>query len=207
MKNPSSDVAFTPSVKTIQRRLGSRRNYESMEERGGFAVDMTQGLADFIGERTSLYLGTASAEGRPYVQHRGGPAGFLKVLGPRTLAMADYVGNRQYISMGNLAENDQAFLFLMDYANRVRFKLWGRARFVEHDTELLAAVHDPSVNTHTERALVFELDAWDGNCPQHIPRLLSEDAVLVRERALRERVVALQADLDHWRGRAERAEG
>ena len=206
MKKPSSDVAFTKAVQSVQSRLGSRRNYERLERAGGFPVDITDDLAAFIAERTSLYLGTASAEGRPYVQHRGGPPGFLKVLGPRTLALADYAGNRQYISMGNLHENDQAFLFLMDYATRQRIKVWGRARFIEDDPELLTAVHDPSTGAHAERVLVFEVDAWDRNCHQHIPRLIPEQEVQSRERALRERVVELQAELDAWRRRAEDAE-
>ncbi len=197
---PVSDIAFTPSVKDIQRRLGSRHGYESMEQRGGWADEVSDDLAAFIAQRESFYLGTASAEGRPYIQHRGGPPGFLKVLDAKTLAFADYSGNRQYISMGNLAENDQAFLFLMDYASRARIKIWGRAEFVEDDPELLAAVADPEYAARPERVLRFHVEAWDSNCPQHIPRLYSETEVEARERALSERVTALQAEVDRLRG-------
>ena len=199
MKNPTSDVAFTPSVKAIQTRLGSRRGYEKLERMGGFAVEVTDDLAGFIADRTSFYLATATADGQPYIQHRGGPAGFLKVVGPTTLAFADYAGNRQYLSMGNLEENDRAFLFLMDYAHRQRIKIWGRARFVEDDAELIEAVHDPESKGRPERVLLFEIEAWDVNCPQHIPVMLPIEQVEARERALRERVIELQAEVDALR--------
>ncbi|MDJ0973415.1 MAG: pyridoxamine 5'-phosphate oxidase family protein [Planctomycetota bacterium] len=188
----STDLAFTPAVKSIQTRLGSRSIYEGVERRGGFQTEITQDLARFIAARDSLYLGTASADGRPYIQHRGGPKGFLKVIDERTLAFADFSGNRQYLSMGNLSENDQAFLFLMDYAQKKRMKLWGRARFVEDDPALLAAVSDPAYRATPERVLVFELEAWDANCPQHIPRLFTEDEVAERERVLRARIAELE---------------
>ena len=136
----TSDIAFTPSVKAVQERLGSRRGYASMEERGGWSSEITDDLAAFIAERDSLYFGTSTADGRPYIQHRGGPPGFLKVLDEHTLAFADFGGNKQFLSMGNLAENDQAFLFLMDYAERRRIKIWGRAEFVEDDPELLDTI-------------------------------------------------------------------
>ncbi len=133
MKRIVSDIAFTPAVKAAQARLGSRAGYAKMEQRGGWRDTVTADLARFIAERDSFYLATASADGRPYIQHRGGPKGFLNVLDEHTLAFADFSGNRQYISMGNLAENDQAFIFLMDYANRRRIKIWGRAEVVEDD--------------------------------------------------------------------------
>ena len=199
MEPPSSDVAFTPAVKEVQTRLGSRHGYERMERTGGFATDVTLELAAFISERTSLYLGTANADGQPYIQHRGGPPGFLRVLGPRTLALADYSGNRQYISVGNLSENDRAFLFLMDYEHRARIKIWGRARFVEDDPELLEAVSDEGYPARPERVLVFEVEAWDQNCPQHIPRMIPEEQVLAREQALRDRVAELEEELERLR--------
>lgn len=195
MDTPSSDVAFTPRVKAVQERLGSRRIYEGVEKRGGFHSVITDELAAFLAERDSFYFGTASAEGRPYIQHRGGKPGFLKVIDETTLAFADFSGNQQYISMGNLDENDQAFIFLMDYARRRRIKIWGRARFVENDDALLTAVSDSDYQAKPERVLVFDLEAWDRNCPQHIPRLYSEQEVGLREQALKNRVSELEARL------------
>lgn len=174
-QRPASDVAFTPAVKTIQERLGSRRSYGRMEQGRGWNRAITADLAGFIAERDSLYLGTASADGQPYVQHRGGKRGFLKVLDERTLAFADFVGNRQYISMGNLSENDRAFIFLMDYPNRRRIKIWGRAEFVEDDPDLLQRLVDADYDGPPERAFVFHVEAWDVNCPQHITPRFTQD--------------------------------
>ncbi len=175
MTAPVSDIAFTPAVKGEQTRMGSRKGYSRMEEKGGWSDRISSDLETFIADRDSFYLGTASAEGRPYIQHRGGPRGFLKILDDRTLAFADYSGNRQYISVGNLSENDQAFLFLMDYPNRRRIKIWGRAEAVEDSLELLARLTDPDYRAVLERAIVFHVEAWDSNCPQHIrPRFTEE---------------------------------
>ena len=171
-----SDVAFTPAVKAQQVRLGSRDAYAKMEGRGGWSDQVTPDLARFIGERDSFYLGTASADGQPYIQHRGGPKGFLKVVDDRTLAFADFAGNAQYISIGNLMENDKAFIFLIDYPNRKRIKIWGTARYVEDDTDVLAQLIDPEYAARPERAFVFTITAWDVNCPQHItPRYTVEE--------------------------------
>jgi predicted pyridoxine 5'-phosphate oxidase superfamily flavin-nucleotide-binding protein len=175
---PTSDVAFTLTVKAIQTRKGSRASYAKLERRGGWESRVTPELAEFLAERGSFYLATASADGRPYVQHRGGPRGFLRVLDEHTLAFADFRGNRQYISLGNLAENDRAFLFLMDYARRRRVKIWGRARVVEGDLSLLERLSDPAYEARPEQAIVFEIEAWDTNCPQHIPQRI--DAADVR---------------------------
>ncbi len=168
METPVSDVAFTASVKAAQERRGSRDGYARMEQRGGWSAEITPELAAFISQRDSFYLGTASADGQPYVQHRGGPKGFVKVLDAKTLALADFAGNRQYISVGNLEENDRAFIFFMDYANRRRIKVWGRAEFVEDSPALLERLVDPAYGATVERALVFHVEAWDANCPQHI---------------------------------------
>jgi predicted pyridoxine 5'-phosphate oxidase superfamily flavin-nucleotide-binding protein len=200
MRPPASDVAFTPAVKAIQERLGSRKSYAKMELSGGWSDRVTDELAAFLATRGSFYFGTASGEGRPYIQHRGGPAGFLKVLDEHTLAFAEYSGNKQYISLGNLGENDRAFIFLMDYAERRRIKIWGRAEFVEGDAELLARVSDPDYAGKPQRVLRFTVKAWDRNCPQHIPRLFSEEEVEARERELRDRIAELTAELE-----AERA--
>ena len=171
-----SDIAFTPAVKAQQVRLGSRTAYARMEGRGGWSNRITPELARFIGERDSFYLGTASADGQPYIQHRGGPKGFLKVLDDHTLACADFSGNAQYISIGNLTDNNKAFIFLMDYPNRKRIKIWGTARYAEGDANLLGQLLDPEYEARPERSLVFTVNAWDLNCPQHItPRYTVEE--------------------------------
>jgi predicted pyridoxine 5'-phosphate oxidase superfamily flavin-nucleotide-binding protein len=176
MTHSVSDIAFTPSVKAAQQRRGSRSGYALMEQKGGWSNEITPELAAFISQRDSLYLGTASADGQPYIQHRGGPKGFLKVIDDKTLAFAEFSGNRQYISVGNLDENDRAFIFLMDYPNRRRIKIWGRAEFVEDDPALLERLVEPAYGATIERALVFHLEAWDVNCPQHItPRFTEEE--------------------------------
>ncbi len=194
MKSPISDIAFTPSVKSIQEHMGSRKQYERMEERGGWQNVITQDLADFVAERDSLYLATASAEGRPYIQHRGGPKGFLKVLDDRTLAFADFVGNRQYISLGNLAENHQAFLFLMDYATQTRIKVWGTAEVITDDPDLLQQLTDSQYKGKPERVIRFHVEAWDANCRQHIPLKYSQEDVESILQPLKDRLTALESE-------------
>ncbi len=177
MKKYVSDIGFTPAVKSEQEKRGSRDNYRKMEEGRGWQDTVTPELATFIAERDSFYLGTASADGQPYIQHRGGPKGFLKVIDEHTVAFADFRGNRQYISVGNLSENDKAFIFLMDYPNRRRIKIWGRAQTVEGDDGLLEQLNDPDYGGKPEHAIVFSIEAWDVNCPQHItPRFSAERA-------------------------------
>ena len=191
---PSSDIAFSPSVKAVQERRGSRAGYAKMEERGGFAVEIDDALAAFIAEQRSFYLATASADGQPYIQHRGGPRGFLRVLDEKTLGFADFAGNRQYISTGNLADNPKAMIFLMDYANRRRVKIWGTARVVENDPELVAKLFPGAYRARGEAAVIFTVEAWDVNCPQHIPQMVfAEDvaeAIAERDR----RIGALEAE-------------
>ena len=165
-----SDIAFTPTVKAIQQRKGSRTSYERMEAGRGWSTAITPDLADFIAAQTSVFFGTASADGQPYIQHRGGPPGFLRVLDERTIAFADYRGNRQYISQGNLADNPQAFLFLIDYAHRQRIKIWGKARVVEDDPELVQSLMPEGYKARPEQAFILAVSAWDSNCPQHIPQ-------------------------------------
>jgi predicted pyridoxine 5'-phosphate oxidase superfamily flavin-nucleotide-binding protein len=190
----SSDVAFSESVKAVQARQGSRAAYARVEARGGFETAITDELARFIAERDSAYLATASAEGRPYVQHRGGPRGFIRVLDEHTLGWADFGGNRQYITTGNLAENDRAFLFLMDYAQPARVKIWGRARVVEDDPALVARLMPEGYRARPEQAALFTVEAWDVNCPQHIPRKLDAAEVEDALARLRARVAALEAE-------------
>src|SRR5215469_2680966 len=173
----SSDVAFTATVKAIQARKGSRRSYAQMEKKGGWTTVVTPELANFIAAQTSVFLATANAEGQPYIQHRGGPRGFLKVLDERTIAFADFIGNRQYITQGNLADNPKAYLFLIDYAQRRRVKIWGEARVVEGDAELVAKLMPKDYRARGEQAILFTLKAWDENCPKHIPRRFEAEDV------------------------------
>jgi predicted pyridoxine 5'-phosphate oxidase superfamily flavin-nucleotide-binding protein len=191
---PSSDVGFTASVKAIQERRGSRNAYRRMEERGGWETRVTPELAAFLAERDSAYLATATSAGQPYIQHRGGPKGFIRVLDDKTLGFADFIGNRQYITTGNLAENDRAFLFLMDYAHRRRVKIWGKARVVENDAELLAKLMPEGYDARPQQAIVFTIEAWDVNCPQHIPQKFDAADVAAAVTKLEQRISELEAE-------------
>ena len=195
MRKYPSDVAFTPAVKAIQREKGSRASYARVEWGQGWSTTVTPDLAGFLAELDMFYLGTANSEGQPYIQYRGGPPGFLRVLDERTLGFADFGGNRQYITLGNLSENPRAFLFLMDYARGRRVKVWGKARVVEGDLELIGRLADPSYPGRVERAIVFEVEAWDVNCPQHIHKRYSERQVELAIAGLQARVAELEARL------------
>jgi uncharacterized protein len=179
-------IAFTPAVKAMQEKMGSRENYESFVAKGPDNNSINPDLEQFISSMEGFYLGTVSSNGYPYIQFRGGKAGFLKILDRRTLGFADFRGNVQYISVGNLTENDKAFLFLMDYRHRRRLKIIGRARIVEDDPVILARVRDTDYNATVERAIVFEIEGWDWNCPQHIPIRYSEAEVEAMQTRIRE---------------------
>ncbi len=194
MQTPISDIAFTPSVKAVQERLGSRQQYARMEERGGWAKTITPELTDFLSQRNSCYLATASASGRPYIQHRGGPKGFVRVLNDQTLAFADFIGNRQYISVGNLSENPQAFLFFMDYERQTRIKVWGTAEVIADDPELFEQLVDPQYQGKPERVIRFNVEAWDANCRQHIPSLFIPENISTTVQALRDRITELELE-------------
>lgn len=173
----SSDVAFSPAVKAVQARKGSRGAYAHREEGGSWETRITPDLAGFIADQRSLFMATASRDGQPYIQHRGGPPGFLRVLDEHTLAFADFAGNRQYISLGNLQENPSSQLFLIDYLNRRRVKIWGEARVVEDDAALLASLMPEGYRARADQVILFNVTAWDSNCPQHIPRRFEEEDV------------------------------
>ncbi|MCX5746067.1 MAG: pyridoxamine 5'-phosphate oxidase family protein [Proteobacteria bacterium] len=162
----ASDIAFTDTVKALQAHHGSRKAYARMEAGEGWETTLTADVAAFIGAQTSVFLATANAAGQPYIQHRGGPPGFLRVLDAHTLGFADLRGNRQYISIGNLAENAKVHLFLIDYAHQRRVKIWGTATVVDDDPALLARLVVDGYGT-PERAIVIRVAAWDPNCPQH----------------------------------------
>ena len=191
----SSDIAFTPTVKSLQTRKGSRRAYRNMEARGGWETTITDELRDFIGEQRSLFLATVNAEGQPYIQHRGGPPGFLRVLDSRTLAFVDFAGNRQYISAGNLSDNPKAHLFLIDYRQRRRVKIWGEARMVEATPELLARLMPSDYKAKPERVLLFTVHAWDANCPQHIPLRIEAEELSAALQEKDRRIADLEDEL------------
>jgi predicted pyridoxine 5'-phosphate oxidase superfamily flavin-nucleotide-binding protein len=200
MKHPASDVAFSPAVKAVQEQRGSRTGYARVEEKGGWRTIITSELADFLARTRSFYLATASAEGQPYIQHRGGPEGFLRVLDEKTLGFADYAGNRQYITTGNLSENARAMMFVMDYAARRRLKLWGKARLISADAALLAQLWPQGYAARPEQAILFELAAWDSNCPQHIPRLFAAEDVGETIRAMQARIRELEQEVARLSG-------
>jgi predicted pyridoxine 5'-phosphate oxidase superfamily flavin-nucleotide-binding protein len=198
----SSDIAFTPTVKAIQTRKGSRSGYAHVEENGGWRTEVDDNLAAFLAEANSFFLATASADGQPYMQHRGGPKGFVKVLDKQTLAFADYSGNRQYITQGNLAENPKANIFIMDYAHRRRVKLWGTARVVEDDPALLASLMPQGYRAKPEQVILFTIAAWDTNCPQHIPQKFDAADVAAVLAARDARIAELEAELATLKGAA-----
>lgn len=199
-----SDIAFTPTVKAIQQRKGSRGSYERMEEGRGWSTTITPDLADFIAAQTSVFLGTASADGQPYIQHRGGPPGFLRVLDERTLAFADFRGNRQYISQGNLADNPKVFLFLIDYAHRRRIKIWGEGRVIEDDPQLLQSLMPEGYKARAEQAFVLTVSAWDANCPQHIPQRFEAADVAAALEERDQRIAELTRRLEEAEAAARR---
>jgi predicted pyridoxine 5'-phosphate oxidase superfamily flavin-nucleotide-binding protein len=193
-QQPSSDVAFSPAVKAVQSERGSRAAYARVERGGGFEVEVTDDLRAFLAEIDTAFLATASADGQPYVQHRGGPRGFIRALDERTLGFPDFAGNKQYVSTGNLGENDRVCLFLVDYARRRRIKVWGTARIVPLTPELVATLALPGYRARLEQAVLITVTAWDVNCPQHIPQKLDATEVAFVVDGLRARIAELEAE-------------
>ena len=189
----NSDIIFTPAARLAQARRGSARAYEKRIA-AGFPDRVTPELAAFIAELDTAFLGTVSGAGAPYIQHRGGPKGFMKVLDEKTLGFADFAGNRQYITISNLAENDRAYLFLLDFARQRRIKLWGRARVVEDDPALLVRLSDAGYRARPERAILFTVEAWDVNCSQHITARFTEDEIAQATAPLLERIARLETE-------------
>ncbi len=196
----SSDVAFTPAVKEIQTRKGSREGYARVEEQGGWRTEIDENLAGFLAETNSFYLATASAAGQPYIQHRGGPKGFVKILDKNTIAFTDFSGNRQYITQGNLSENPKAHIFVMDYAHRRRVKIWGEARVVDDDPALTRSLMPSGYRARPEQVIVFKIAAWDTNCPQHIPQKFDAADVAAALAARDGRIAELEAELAALKG-------
>jgi predicted pyridoxine 5'-phosphate oxidase superfamily flavin-nucleotide-binding protein len=196
----SSDVAFTPAVKSIQSRKGSRMAYAHVEDRGGWRTEIDEDLAAFLAEANSFYFATASADGQPYIQHRGGPKGFIRILDKNTLAFADYKGNQQFITQGNLSENPKAYIFVMDYAHRHRVKLWGEAKVIEDDPALLKSLMPRGYRARPEQAVLFRIEAWDTNCPQHIPQKFDAADVAGALASRDARIVELEGELAALKG-------
>lgn len=195
MRTFASDIAFTPSVKAIQTERGSRSSYARMESGGSWETTVTPELEAFLAELDMFYLGTANAEGQPYIQYRGGSPGFLKKVDEKTLGFTDFGGNRQYITLGNLSENSKAFIFLMDYARSRRIKVWGHARVEEGDPALLDQLRDPAYPGKVERAILFHVEAWDVNCPQHIHKRFSQQQVAPVVEELQSKIAELEAEV------------
>jgi uncharacterized protein len=192
----ASDIAFTETVKAIQSRKGSRGAYARVEQRGSWETGLTPVLTEFIEQQISVFLGTASSDGQPYLQHRGGPPGFIKVIDDKTIGFVDFKGNRQYISQGNLSDNPKAILFLIDYSTRQRVKIWGRARVIEDDAHLVETLMPKGYEARPEQAILFDVTAWDANCSQHIPLRFEatdvEDLLAERDKQIK----ALEAKIE-----------
>jgi uncharacterized protein len=196
----ASDIAFTSTVKAVQARKGSRRGYEHVERTRGWKTELTDDLIAFIAEQNSVFLATANRDGQPYIQHRGGPKGFIHVLDATTLAFADFQGNRQFITSGNLLDNPKAYLFIIDYTHQRRVKLWGEAEVIENDPELLQRLMPAGVRARPEQIIRFRIKAWDLNCPQHIPQRFEAADVAAALAARDQRIAALEAELATLRG-------
>jgi predicted pyridoxine 5'-phosphate oxidase superfamily flavin-nucleotide-binding protein len=204
----NTEIVFTPAAQRAMAARGSAEGY-ARKIASGFPDRVTPDLGGFIAELDTAFLATVSAEGAPYIQHRGGPKGFIKVLDDKTLGFADYAGNRQYITISNLEGNDRAYLFLLDFGNRRRVKVWGRARVVENDPALMEKLVDPGYRARPERAILFTIEAWDVNCSQHITARYSEAEVAGAVAGLRDRIAALEAEnaeLRSWLGQPAKRE-
>ena len=198
MARKFTQIAFTPAVKAIQDRYGSREMYTRMEESGPDNDTLIPRVAEFIQARDSFYLGTVNENGWPYIQFRGGAPGFLKILDEKTLGFADFAGNCQYLSIGNLSVDERVFLFLMDYAHRRRLKIWGRARVEYDNPALVEQLRVPEYEASSERAIIIQVEAWDWNCPQHIPIRYSEAEVAEMMAPLQARISELENKLAEY---------
>ena len=192
----TSDIAFTSTIKALQEHYGSRKAYARMESKRGWANELSPPIIDFVEKRDSFYMGTSNQEGQPYIQHRGGAPGFLKVMDPKTLAFADFSGNQQYISVGNLSENPRSFMFLMDYPSRTRVKIWGEAHVEFKDKALMESLAVDGYSANVERAIIFKIKAVDVNCPQHIVQRYTSEEIDQMMTPLKERITELENELN-----------
>ena len=196
MTRAFTQLCFSPAVKDAQARYGARERGRLLENKEAANSQLNDDLKAFIGTTTSFFIGTASRDGWPHVQHRGGPSGFLKILDDRTLAFADYTGNQQYITVGNLTENDRALLFLVDYERGRRLKIWGRATVIDNEPALIERVRDRAYPAKIERVIRIDVTAWDLNCRQHLPKLVPRQRLDQLVADCDARVAALQARYD-----------
>ena len=199
----SSDVAFTPTVRAIKALRGSREGYAHVERNGGWRTEIDENFAAFLANQDSMFFATANAEGQPYIQHRGGPKGFVKILDKNTLGFADYKGNQQFITLGNLSDNPKAHIFLMDYAHRRRVKIWGEARIVADDPALLKSLMPQGYRARPEQVILFRITAWDTNCPQHIPQKFDAADVAAALATRDARITELEAELAALKGQPQ----
>ena len=197
-------IAQTANVRAAQEHYYGRAQPRRVAPDGETRDLLEDGEAEFIRARDSFYMATVSEAEWPYIQHRGGPPGFLKTIGDRELAFADFAGNRQYITLGHLKENDRAHIFILHFATRQRVKLWGRARIVEGDLALMERLADPSYKARPERAIVFTLEAWDINCPQHIQPRYTEAEIAPAVDRLAQRIKELEEEVARLKESAER---
>ncbi len=197
MPHTFAEIAFTPTVKAVQTQHGSRQAYSRMEAiQEAHNQSLTGAEAGFIAARDSFYMATVGETGWPYIQHRGGPTGFVRVLDERTIGFADYRGNRQYVSVGNLMTDDRVSLFFMDYAHRTRLKLLGRARLIDAgDYETLARLEVPDYRARIERGFLITVEGFDWNCPQHITERFTLDEIRTISAPLTARIAELEAEL------------
>jgi uncharacterized protein len=197
-----AEIAFTPNVKNEQERSGSRRSYARMEQGDDHHDELGPNEAAFIAERDSFYMATVSETGWPYIQHRGGPVGFVRILDGKTIGFADFGGNRQYVSVGNMQNNDRVSLFFMDYPNQERLKLLGRVRVIGADgNKLLEQLQVPDYRARIERGMIISVEGYDWNCPQHITPRFTQTQVLAVVAPLKDRITELEASLADSRGR------
>lgn len=198
-----AEIAFTPAVQALQQRHGSRANYARMAAAADPDQTLGEREAAFLAAADSFYLATVGETGWPYVQHRGGPRGFLRVLGPALLGYADFRGNRQYVSAGNAGSDGRASLIVMDYPNRRRLKILGRLQFVEAaaaEPALVRALELPDHPARIEHLALIEVEAFDWNCPQHITPRFTQAEIENAVRPLHERIARLDAELAALRG-------
>jgi uncharacterized protein len=201
VRKSASDIAFSEAVKRVQSERGSRDAYARVESTGGFPTEVDDALRAFLADIDTAFLATASKDGQPYVQHRGGPKGFIRAVDERTLAFVDFAGNRQYVSTGNLSENNRVCLFLVDYERRRRVKVWGTARIVSADVDLVAKLADPAYRGRIEQVVLVTMSAWDVNCPRHIPMKLDAGDVAIVVDTLETRIKELERDNEKLRSR------
>jgi hypothetical protein len=197
-----TEVAYSSAVLAMQRKMNATAINSELQRSDG-RNSVTPALATYLSTRVSFYLASASAAGQPYIQHRGGPPGFIKTIDHQTLAFADFEGNKQYTTLGNLSENSRLQLFFMDYGQRQRLKIWGRGEVVEHDERLLALVTPEAWRKPLRRAIRITVEAWDVNCPAYIPQLFTVDEMEAAEAALLARIEALETEIAQLKARPQ----